>query len=96
MNQWRVPEIQVKYAGYIERQQNEVVLRHETTGLPHDLDYGQISGLSNEVIFKVELITSKLAGEEGYLCISGITPAAISILLIHLKKNRDATKANDA
>ncbi len=79
-------EIQVKYAGYIERQNNEVekMNRHETTGLPLDLDYAQIPGLSNEVVMKLNQFKPETVGQASR--ISGITPAAISILLIYLKK----------
>ncbi|UJF19331.1 tRNA uridine-5-carboxymethylaminomethyl(34) synthesis enzyme MnmG [Vibrio sp. SS-MA-C1-2] len=79
-------EIQVKYQGYIDRQQDEIAksLRHEKTKLPVDLDYKQVKGLSNEVIAK--LTDAKPATMGIASRISGITPAAISILLVHLKK----------
>jgi tRNA uridine 5-carboxymethylaminomethyl modification enzyme len=79
-------EIQVKYEGYIQRQQSEIEksLRHENTKLPIELDYSQISGLSNEVVAKLSNIRPETIGIASR--ISGITPAAISILLIHLKK----------
>ncbi|MGL9735062.1 MAG: tRNA uridine-5-carboxymethylaminomethyl(34) synthesis enzyme MnmG [Symbiopectobacterium sp.] len=79
-------EIQVKYEGYIARQQDEIEkqLRNESTVLPADLDYGQVSGLSNEV--KTKLNDHKPGSIGQASRISGITPAAISILLVWLKK----------
>ncbi|UPT54073.1 tRNA uridine-5-carboxymethylaminomethyl(34) synthesis enzyme MnmG [Dickeya zeae] len=79
-------EIQVKYEGYIARQQDEIEkqLRNENTLLPADLDYRQVSGLSNEVIAKLNDHKPGSIGQASR--ISGITPAAISILLVWLKK----------
>ncbi|WP_054634783.1 tRNA uridine-5-carboxymethylaminomethyl(34) synthesis enzyme MnmG [Pantoea stewartii] len=79
-------EIQVKYEGYIARQQEEIErqLRNENTLLPATLDYRQVSGLSNEVIVKLNDHKPTSIGQASR--ISGITPAAISILLIYLKK----------
>lgn len=79
-------EIQIKYQGYIQRQQEEIEksLRHENTLLPLDLDYSQIKGLSNEVMAKLKDARPETIGKAAR--ISGITPAAISILLVHLKK----------
>ncbi|WP_233972212.1 tRNA uridine-5-carboxymethylaminomethyl(34) synthesis enzyme MnmG [Pectobacterium versatile] len=79
-------EIQVKYAGYIARQQDEIEKqqRNENALLPADLDYKQVSGLSNEVIAKLNDHKPSSIGQASR--ISGITPAAISILLIWLKK----------
>lgn len=79
-------EIQVKYAGYIARQQDEIEkqLRHENTPLPADLDYRQVNGLSNEVIAKLNDHKPTSIGQASR--ISGITPAAVSILLVWLKK----------
>ncbi|WP_145509765.1 tRNA uridine-5-carboxymethylaminomethyl(34) synthesis enzyme MnmG [Yersinia rochesterensis] len=79
-------EIQVKYQGYIARQQEEIEkqLRNENTLLPADLDYRQVSGLSNEVIAKLNDHKPNSIGQASR--ISGITPAAISILLVWLKK----------
>ncbi|MBG6242865.1 MAG: tRNA uridine-5-carboxymethylaminomethyl(34) synthesis enzyme MnmG [Candidatus Symbiopectobacterium sp. Dall1.0] len=79
-------EIQVKYEGYIARQQDEIEkqLRNESTVLPADLDYAQVSGLSNEV--KAKLNDHKPGSIGQASRISGITPAAISILLVWLKK----------
>ncbi|MCL9782954.1 tRNA uridine-5-carboxymethylaminomethyl(34) synthesis enzyme MnmG [Vibrio sp. S4M6] len=79
-------EIQVKYEGYIQRQQDEIEksLRHENTKLPMDLDYQTVKGLSNEVVSKLTEAKPETIGIASR--ISGITPAAISILLVHLKK----------
>lgn len=79
-------EIQVKYEGYIARQQEEInrQQRNENTLLPGELDYRQVSGLSNEVIAKLNDHKPGSIGQASR--ISGITPAAISILLIYLKK----------
>ncbi|HEX4500667.1 MAG TPA: tRNA uridine-5-carboxymethylaminomethyl(34) synthesis enzyme MnmG [Scandinavium sp.] len=79
-------EIQVKYEGYIARQQEEIERqqRNENTILPATLDYHQVSGLSNEVIAKLNDHKPSSIGQASR--ISGVTPAAISILLIWLKK----------
>lgn len=79
-------EIQVKYEGYIARQLEEIERqqRNENTLLPPTLDYRQVSGLSNEVIAKLNDHKPVSIGQASR--ISGITPAAISILLVWLKK----------
>jgi tRNA uridine 5-carboxymethylaminomethyl modification enzyme len=79
-------QIQVKYSGYIQRQQGEIdkAIRHESSLLPLDLDYQEVPGLSNEVIAKLNNHKPDTVGQASR--ISGITPAAISILLVHLKK----------
>ncbi|RUO76234.1 tRNA uridine-5-carboxymethylaminomethyl(34) synthesis enzyme MnmG [Idiomarina seosinensis] len=79
-------EIQTKYAGYISRQQDEIAKqqRHENTLLPAGFDYAGIKGLSNEVIAKLNDHQPETVGKAAR--ISGITPAAISMLLVHLKK----------
>ncbi len=79
-------EIQAKYHGYIERQLNEIQrqARYETVTLPVDLDYNQVKGLSNEV--KEKLIQHKPLTLGQASRISGITPSAISLLLVHVKK----------
>ncbi|HEY0635261.1 MAG TPA: tRNA uridine-5-carboxymethylaminomethyl(34) synthesis enzyme MnmG [Gammaproteobacteria bacterium] len=79
-------EIQAKYAGYIERQQEEIE-RHrrlEQQKLPAELDYTEVSGLSTEVREKLNRAKPESIGQAARL--PGITPAAISLLLIHLKK----------
>ena len=80
-------EIQIKYAGYIDRQLDDIAKkkRHEDTLIPHDFNYGQISGLSNEVVAKLSDAKPESIGKASR--ISGITPAAISLLLVYLKKH---------
>lgn len=79
-------EIQAKYSGYIERQRDEVerARRAEFTRLPHDLDYANVKGLSAEVSEKLARHKPETLGQAGR--IPGVTPAALSLLLIHLKK----------
>jgi tRNA uridine 5-carboxymethylaminomethyl modification enzyme len=81
-------EIQIKYSGYIDRQKDEIErsLRNENTTLPKDLDYSQVKGLSNEVVQKLMNIKPETIGQAGR--VSGVTPAAISLLLVHLKKRQ--------
>jgi tRNA uridine 5-carboxymethylaminomethyl modification enzyme len=80
-------EIQIKYAGYIDRQLDEISKkkRHENTLIPVDFDFTQISGLSNEVVAKLSDARPETIGKASR--ISGITPAAISLLLVYLKKH---------
>ncbi|MGO2322791.1 tRNA uridine-5-carboxymethylaminomethyl(34) synthesis enzyme MnmG [Vibrio casei] len=89
-------EIQVKYEGYIQRQKEEIEksLRHENTKLPIELDYSQVKGLSNEVVAKLNNTKPETIGIASR--ISGITPAAISILLVHLKKQGQLKKGDAA
>ena len=79
-------EIQTKYHGYIERQREEVSRRenYETTRLPPDLDYKSVRGLSIEVQQKLNQHKPETLGQATR--ISGVTPAAISLLLVHLKR----------
>ena len=80
-------EIDVKYAGYIERQQQDIdkLRRHENTAIPATFNYDKVSGLSNEV--KQKLNEAKPETLARASRIPGITPAAISLLLVSLKKN---------
>jgi tRNA uridine 5-carboxymethylaminomethyl modification enzyme len=80
-------EIDAKYAGYIGRQQEEIdkLRRHENTAIPETFDYEKVSGLSNEV--KQKLNEAKPETLARASRIPGITPAAISLLLVSLKKN---------
>ncbi|MGL5290830.1 MAG: FAD-dependent oxidoreductase, partial [Vibrionaceae bacterium] len=80
-------EIQLKYAGYIERQRDEIEksLRYEQTEIPNAVDYAEVKGLSNEVRLKLQQARPATIGQASR--ISGVTPAAISILLVHLKKH---------
>jgi len=78
--------IQAKYAGYIDRQQTEInrTKRYNHLKLPVDVDYSTVSGLSNEVSEKLKLQKPETLGQASR--IPGITPAAISLLLVYLKK----------
>lgn len=84
-------EIQVKYAGYIERQQLEIERqrRHEETIIPENMDYEKINGLSTEI--RQKLIKTKPTTVGQASRIPGMTPAAVSLLLVHLKKRTAAT-----
>ncbi len=86
-------EIQIKYSGYIDRQKDEIErsLRNENTALPKDLDYSQVKGLSNEVVQKLMNIKPETIGQASR--VSGVTPAAISLLLVHLKKRQQLKSA---
>lgn len=79
-------EIQIKYEGYINRQQDEIAKqeRNEQTLLPQNFDYKVVKGLSNEVVLKLNQAQPQTVGQATR--ISGITPAAISLLLVYLKK----------
>jgi tRNA uridine 5-carboxymethylaminomethyl modification enzyme len=79
-------EIQAKYGGYIDRQRDEVARQeaHETMPLPADLDYGSVRGLSAEVRQKLATHRPETLGQASR--IQGVTPAAISLLLVHLKR----------
>jgi len=82
----REVQLQVKYQGYIQRQQEQVerFRKVEHALLPDNLDYTSFDGLSNEVVEKLSAIRPRSLGQASR--ISGITPAAISILQVHLKK----------
>ncbi|MBK9246447.1 MAG: tRNA uridine-5-carboxymethylaminomethyl(34) synthesis enzyme MnmG [Burkholderiales bacterium] len=79
-------EIATKYAGYIARQRDEVARHeaHESTRIPAGLDYGEVTGLSIEVRQKLAAARPETVGQASR--ISGVTPAAISLLLVHLKR----------
>jgi len=81
-------EIQAKYAGYIERQQDEIEKqqRHEDTQLPEALDYAGVRGLSIEARQTLSRQRPETIGQAAR--ISGITPAAISLLLVHLRRRK--------
>ncbi|MEY4719116.1 MAG: tRNA uridine-5-carboxymethylaminomethyl(34) synthesis enzyme MnmG, partial [Pseudomonadota bacterium] len=78
--------IQAKYAGYIDRQQTEInrAHRYEHLKLPDNVDYSLVSGLSNEVSEKLKKQRPETLGQASR--IPGITPAAVALLLVHLKK----------
>jgi tRNA uridine 5-carboxymethylaminomethyl modification enzyme len=79
-------EVEAKYEGYIKRQDEEIakIRRHETLRLPTNLDYGRVDGLSNEL--KQKLASAEPATLARAARIPGMTPAALSILLVHAKK----------
>jgi len=81
-------EIQLKYQGYINRQEEDIqkLKRQENTALPDDFDYQHIDGLSNEL--KQKLMKARPASLAKAARIPGITPAAVSLLLIYLKKHQ--------
>ena len=83
-------EIQAKYQGYIERQKDEIEksLAHESLSLPTDIDYAQVHGLSFEVRQKLAQMRPQTLGQASRL--QGVTPAAISLLLVHLKRRKAA------
>jgi tRNA uridine 5-carboxymethylaminomethyl modification enzyme len=79
-------EVQAKYAGYLERQREEIERqrRHEQTLIPEGFDYDKVRGLSAEVLLKLKRARPETIGQAAR--ISGVTPAAISLLLVHLKR----------
>jgi len=83
-------EIQAKYQGYIDRQKDEVEksLAHELLPLPPDFDYSEVRGLSIEVRQKLSQLRPQTLGQASRL--QGVTPAAISLLLVHLKRRKAA------
>ncbi len=83
-------EVQARYHGYIDRQQQDIArARHnEETRLPESLDYANVRGLSSEVREKLSDFRPATLGQASR--ISGITPAAVSVLLVHLKKHASA------
>ena len=79
-------DVQAKYSGYLKRQHEEIErqLRHEQLRLPADIDYGDVGGLSNEVRQRLRDVRPETLGQAAR--IPGLTPAALSLLLVHLKK----------
>ena len=79
-------EIQVKYQGYIDRQNEEIDSRRdiETLKLPEDIDYSKVKGLSAKVQQKLNQHKPEIVGQASR--ISGITPAAVALLMVHLKR----------
>ena len=93
LSQCRLPEnvieqveIQVKYQGYIDRQNEEIDSRRdiETLKLPEDIDYSKVKGLSAEVQQKLNQHKPETVGQASR--ISGVTPAAVALLMVHLKR----------
>ena len=81
-------EVEAKYAGYIDRQQREIDkhARQESLRLPIDIDYASVDGLSNEARQRLQAMRPTTLGQASRL--EGMTPAAVSLLLIHLKKRQ--------
>jgi tRNA uridine 5-carboxymethylaminomethyl modification enzyme len=81
-----VIEVERKYAGYLARQDAEVerLERHETTEFPHGFDFGQVRGLSSEIRERLEEVRPNTLGQASR--IPGLTPVAVSLLLVHLKR----------
>ena len=86
-------DIQVKYSGYVQRQRLEIDRQQAQEGqlIPEDFDYAGIPGLSTEVRQRLEDARPATVGQAGR--ISGITPAAVSLLLVHLKRLRSRETA---
>ena len=83
--------VQARYAGYIERAHEEIARarRNEETALPPDLDYASLTGLSHEVRQRLTEARPATLGQAAR--VPGVTPAAVSILLVHLKKRMHAS-----
>jgi tRNA uridine 5-carboxymethylaminomethyl modification enzyme len=79
-------DVQAKYSGYLERQHDEIARqqRHEDLRLPENIDYADVGGLSNEVRQRLREVRPETLGQAAR--IPGLTPAAVSLLLVHLKK----------
>jgi tRNA uridine 5-carboxymethylaminomethyl modification enzyme len=88
-------EISAKYAGYIERQRDEVErqLSQERLRLPADLDYSIVRGLSREVTQKLNQHRPETIGQASR--IQGVTPAAVSLLLVYLKRRTLAAESRE-
>ncbi len=86
-------DVQAKYTGYIDRQSEEVLrqARHEGTHLPNDINYKEVLGLSNEVRQRLGEAKPATLGQAGR--VPGVTPAAISLLLVHLKRRSLAARS---
>jgi len=89
-------EIQFKYAGYIDRQRDEIeqMRRQENTRLPENFDYDQVGGLSNELTAKLKEVRPETIAQASR--IQGMTPAALSLLLVYLKKQQMSSQQNKA
>ncbi|TDK23114.1 tRNA uridine-5-carboxymethylaminomethyl(34) synthesis enzyme MnmG [Luteimonas aestuarii] len=89
-------EIETKYAGYLQRQRDEIARaqRNEGTPIPDDFDYARVSGLSAEVQQKLERVRPQTVGQAQR--IPGMTPAAISLLLVHLERSRRGSATEGA
>jgi tRNA uridine 5-carboxymethylaminomethyl modification enzyme len=81
-------EVQAKYAGYIDRQEREIAkhAKQESLCLPEDIDYALVDGLSNEARQKLAATRPTTLGQASRL--EGMTPSAVSLILVHLKKRQ--------
>ena len=81
-------EARAKYAGYIERQHEEIdrQRRNEETRLPEDIDYTEVTGLSHEVRARLTEYRPATLGQASR--VPGVTPSAVTLLLVHMKKRR--------
>jgi tRNA uridine 5-carboxymethylaminomethyl modification enzyme len=79
-------DVQAKYSGYLKRQSEEIERqqRNEDLRLPENIDYGAVRGLSNEACQRLREVRPQTLGQAAR--IPGLTPAAVSLLLVHLKK----------
>ena len=86
----------IKYAGYIDRQADEIarLRRQESLPIPQNLDYSAVRGLSNEIRQKLSAAQPTTLARAGR--ISGVTPAALSLLLVHLKRQAGNQQASNA
>ncbi len=89
-------EVQAKYTGYIDRQHDEIERqrRHEETRLPEGIDFAQVRGLSTEVTQRLQAVRPATVGQAAR--VPGVTPAAISLLLVHLKRHSAASRSQRA
>ena len=89
-------DVEAKYSGYIERQAREIAkqARQETLRLPADIVYAEVDGLSNEARQRLESIRPATLGQASRL--EGMTPSAVSLLLIHLKRRHAEPQAAGA
>ncbi len=80
-------DVQAKYSGYLKRQDQEIdrQLRHEDMRLPDDIDYSSVGGLSTEARQSLDAVRPQTLGQAAR--IPGLTPAALSLLLVYLKKH---------
>ncbi|MBT6315259.1 MAG: hypothetical protein HOJ37_00130, partial [Gammaproteobacteria bacterium] len=87
--------IHIKYQGYIDRQQDEIekLKRHEDTALPENLDYASMQGLSNEL--KQKLLDARPENLSRASRLPGMTPAAISLILVYLKKSKSGIRKTE-
>ena len=81
-------EVQAKYAGYIDRQEREIAkhAKQESLRLPADIDYARVDGLSNEARQRLDAARPATLGQASRL--EGMTPSAVSLILVHLKKRQ--------